>query len=403
MGSPSNRPPRIKGLATTALHSGRGMTPERENSPALFLNSSFKFETAGQAEAIFAGRESGNIYSRFTNPTVADFEGRMAVLENGEKALATASGMAAVTSVFLSMLSQGDHLVMSRSVFGSTTNVAKGLLQRMGIQTTLVGLSRLEQWQQAIQPNTRMLFLETPANPTLELGDITVLAELAKSKKLLLAVDNVFCTPFLQKPLDLGADLVIHSATKYMDGQGRVLGGVVVGSEQLLMEHLYPFLRNTGPVLSPFNAWVLSKGLETLGLRMEKHCQNAQRVANHLVQHPQAIGQVNYPGLPSHPQHELAARQMRDFGGLVCLDLGSRKRAHQFIDSLELAIITANLGDVRTLVTHPASTTHGKWSPEERHAAGITEGLVRFSIGLEDAEDIIADLDRALDGVDRQP
>lgn len=384
------------GLSTTALHAGRHTTAELENSPALFLTSSFVFQSAAHAQAVFAGESEGNVYSRFTNPSVAAFEERIAALEKGEKALATASGMAAITTLFLAFLSAGDHVVLSRSVFGSTTTVANTLLPRMGIHTSQVALSDLDAWRQAITGKTRMFYLETPANPTLELADLPALATLAAEHGILLAVDNVFCTPCLQHPLEMGAHLVIHSATKYLDGQGRVMGGAIVGSKKRLMDHVYPFLRNTGPVLSPFNAWVLFKGLETLPLRIEKHCDNAEIIAIHLQNRGKLLESVLYPGLKSHPQHALAKRQMRRFGGIVCLDLGSLERAHQFIDALQLATITANLGDVRTLVTHPATTTHGKLTSERRLLAGITDGLVRLSVGLEDVSDIIKDLDQAL-------
>lgn len=390
-------PSSTHGFATTALHSGRHMTEEQENSPALFLTSSFVFGSAAKAQATFAGEEEGNIYSRFTNPSVTAFEERIAALENGEKALATASGMAAITASFLAFLSTGDHLVLSRSVFGSTTTVINTLLPRLGIHTSQVALSDIDAWQQAITPKTRMFYLETPANPTLELIDLPLLAELAEKHNILLAVDNVFCTPCLQRPLDLGAHLVIHSATKYVDGQGRVMGGAIIGRKKLLMDYVYPFLRNTGPALSPFNAWVLFKGMETLPLRMEKHCDNAEIIAAHLKSKGTQLTAVHYPGLTDHPQHALASRQMSRFGGIVCLDLGSRNKAHQFMDTLKLATITANLGDVRTLVTHPATTTHGKLTPKMRLAAGITDGLVRLSIGLEDVHDIITDLDQALE------
>ncbi|MBF0438757.1 MAG: O-succinylhomoserine sulfhydrylase [Magnetococcales bacterium] len=387
---------RSYGFATTALHTGRGSTQERENSPALFLTSSFQFENAEQARAVFAGEEEGNIYSRFTNPTVALFEQRVAALENAEYAVATATGMAAVTTTFMSFLSTGDHVVLSRSVFGSTINIAKTVLARMGIGVTYVQLSDPKAWEAAVTPATKMFLLETPANPTLEMVDLVAVAQVAKSRGILLVVDNVFCTPCLQRPLELGADVVIHSATKYMDGQGRVLGGAVVGGKKLLMDHVYPFMRNTGASLSPFNAWVLLKGLETLSLRMEKHCDNAEKVAAFLSAHSQLNGAVHYPGLPNHPQRELAERQMRRFGGVVCLDLGSMERAHRFMDGLNLVIITANLGDSRTLTTHPATTTHAKLTQAERLSAGITDGLVRLSIGLEDVEDILMDLDQAL-------
>ncbi|MBF0185258.1 MAG: O-succinylhomoserine sulfhydrylase [Magnetococcales bacterium] len=395
MSHSTDSPARQPGLATTALHAGRRMTEERENSPALFLNSSFVFASAAQAQAIFAGSEEGNIYSRFTNPSVNAFEERIAALEGGEKALATASGMAAITTIFLTFLSAGDHLVLSRSVFGSTTTIANTLLNRFGIQSTQVALSDLAAWRQAITPATRMIYLETPANPTLELADLSALAQLAEEHHLLLVVDNVFCTPCLQQPLSYGAHLVVHSATKYLDGQGRVLGGAIIGKRSLLMDHIYPFIRNTGPTLSPFNAWVLFKGLETLPVRIEKQCDNAEQVAAFLL-HKLPTTAVHYPGLTSHPQHQLASRQMRRFGAIVCLDLGSLAAAHRFIDQLQLATITANLGDVRTLVTHPATTTHGRLSPEMRAAAGITDGLVRLSIGMEDCADILADLEQAL-------
>ncbi|MEO5376718.1 MAG: O-succinylhomoserine sulfhydrylase [Magnetococcus sp. DMHC-6] len=385
------------GPATLALHTGRHQTSERENSPAIFLTSSYTFANANQAWQVFAEKEEGNIYSRFTNPTVNAFEERLAAMENGEKALATASGMAAITTLFLSLLSVGDHIVISQAVFGSTSNIAKGILTRFGIQVTRVPLSDLNAWQQAITPETKMFYLETPANPTLEMGDLEQIAQIARAHDILMAVDNVFCTPCLQRPLDLGAHICVHSATKYVDGQGRVLGGAIVGEKKLLMEQIYPFIRNTGPSLSPFNAWVLFKGLETLAVRMDRHCDNAEKVVAFLAQHPKTAHAVRYPGLTNHPQHELAKRQMRRFGGLICLELEDRNQAHRFIDGLTLATITANLGDTRTLVTHPATTTHGRLTPEERRAAGVTDGLVRLSIGLEDIDDILDDLEQALE------
>ncbi|MBF0370243.1 MAG: O-succinylhomoserine sulfhydrylase [Magnetococcales bacterium] len=388
--------PQFKSQATQALHSGIHRTGERENSPAIFVTSSFAYESAAQAQAVFAGSEEGNVYSRFSNPTVEAFEERTATLEGGEKGLATASGMAAITATFLSLLSSGDHVVISQAVFGSTSNIASSVLSRMGIGVTRVPLSDTQAWAEAITPQTKLLFLETPANPTLEMGDLAAIGELAKKNDLLVAVDNVFCTPILQQPLRFGAHLVIHSGTKYMDGQGRVLGGVIVGGEELLMDKIYPFLRNTGPALSPFNAWVLLKGLETLPLRMKRHCKTALSVAQKLAQRDDLRGKVYYPGLPSHPQHQLASRQMSGYGGILCLELGSREQAHAFIDRLQLATITANLGDTRTLVTHPATTTHGRLSPHERLSAGVTDGLVRLSMGLEDAGDIIDDLTQAL-------
>ncbi|MBF0135430.1 MAG: O-succinylhomoserine sulfhydrylase [Magnetococcus sp. DMHC-1] len=384
------------GANTRAIQVGLHQTGEQENSPALFLTSSYTFKSAAQAQAIFAETEPGNVYSRFTNPTVSLFEERLADLEEGEKGLATASGMAAITLSFLALLSAGDHVVISRQVFGSTSNIALNILPRFGIKVSRVDLSDLAQWRAAISDQTRMFFVETPANPTLEMVDLAKLAVIARERDILLVVDNVFSTPILQRPLSLGAHLVVHSATKYIDGQGRVLGGGLVGSRKLIQDKIFPFLRNTGPTMSPFNAWVLLKGLETLALRMERHCDNAEKVARFLDCHSSTAGKVYYPGLPSHPQHELAARQMRRFGGILCLELGNRRRAHQLIDSLKLATITANLGDSRTLVTHPATTTHGRLTPQDREAAGVTEGLVRLSIGLEDPEDIMRDLDQAL-------
>ncbi|MBF0444151.1 MAG: O-succinylhomoserine sulfhydrylase [Magnetococcales bacterium] len=384
-------------IATTAIHSGRKQTLERENSLPIFLTSSFAYNSAQQACDVFAGDEDGNLYSRFTNPTVTAFEERIAALEGGQKGIAMASGMAAITSVFLGLLQAGDHMVLSRSVFGSTINIANNLLAKLNIDVTQVTLRDLPSWREAIRPQTKIFFVETPSNPTLELVDLEALCRLAKKHNILVVVDNVFSTPYLQKPLELGADIVVHSATKYLDGQGRVLGGVVVGNEELLLEHIYPILRNAGPTLSPFNAWVLYKGIETLPLRMERHCENAMKVAIFLNRHPKLTGKVNYPGLSSHPQHALAREQMKAYGGLVCVEMESKKRAYDFIDRLQLATITANLGDVKTLVTHPASTTHSKLSEEARNAAGITKGLVRFSIGLESATDICDDLAQALE------
>ncbi|MBF0621143.1 MAG: O-succinylhomoserine sulfhydrylase [Magnetococcales bacterium] len=383
-------------MATIAVNAGRKFSDERENSAPIFLNSSYVFEDAAYGQAVFAGEVDGNIYSRFTNPSVTAFEERMAAMEGGERALATASGMSAISTVFLALLSAGDHLVISRSVFGSTLNVAHGVLEKLGIEVTPVALSDLNAWKAAIRPNTKMLFVETPANPTLEMVDLTALSALSKENGLTLVVDNVFCTPCLQQPLALGADIVVQSATKFIDGQGRVLGGAIIGAESLLMDDIFPFIRNTGPTLSSFNAWVLYKSLETLPLRMERHCSNAMKVAHFLDEHPRTRGKVHFPGLSHHPQHELAKKQMTGFGALVCVIFDTIQEAHVFIDALEMATITANLGDVRTLVTHPATTTHSRLSSEQREAAGVYDGLVRFSIGIEDAEDILADLDQAL-------
>ncbi|ABK44450.1 Cystathionine gamma-synthase [Magnetococcus marinus MC-1] len=387
------------GKNTRALHAGLHASDARENSLAMHVTSSFFFNSAGQAAAVFGDEEEGNIYSRFSNPTVEAFEQRLAELEEGEACVATASGMAAIFGVFMQLLQQGDHLILSRSVFGSTINVAKNYLTKFGIQIDFVGLADMDGWRRAIRPNTKMFYLESPANPTLEMADLAALGQLAKEHGIKMVVDNVFCTPILQNPLNLGAHLVVHSATKYLDGQGRVLGGGIVGDVELIEGPMRTYMRNAGPALSPFNAWVLYKGLETLGLRVERHCANAMQVAQALFERADTTHKVRYPGLESHPQHGLACQQMRGFGGVLCLDLEDRARAYAFMDRLQLATITANLGDSKTLVTHPASTTHARVPQKERIEAGIGEGLVRFSIGLEDAQDIVDDLMQALPSV----
>ncbi len=386
------------GLATLACHAGQVRTAEMEQSEALFLSSSFCFESAAQAAARFAGTEDGNVYSRFTNPTVRTFEQRLAALEGGERCVATASGMSAILSLAMAVLSAGDHVVVSRSVFGTTVNLFKNVLGRFGITTTFVDMTSEDAWRAAIVPTTRMLFVETPSNPLTEVADITALAQLAKHHGALLVVDNCFCTPVLQRPLALGADLVIHSATKYLDGQGRCLGGAIVGPEKLLHEKVFPFLRNAGPTMSPFNAWVFLKGLETLSIRMLRHSQSAALVADWLSRHDK-VARVHYPGLASHPQHALARRQQKDFGGIVSFEVGDRTAAWQVVDTLKYFSITANLGDAKSIVTHPATTTHGRVSQTERDEMGIREGLIRLSIGLEDATDLIADLAQALHGL----
>ncbi|MCC6708114.1 MAG: O-succinylhomoserine sulfhydrylase [Gammaproteobacteria bacterium] len=383
------------GLATLACHAGRLRTAEMEQSEALFLSSSFCFESAAQAAARFAGTEEGNVYSRFTNPTVRIFEQRLAAMEGGERCVATASGMSAILSLSMAVLSAGDHVVVSRSVFGTTVNLFKNVLGRFGISTTFVDMTSAQAWRDAMQANTRMLFVETPSNPLTETADIAALAALARQQGALLAVDNCFCTPVLQRPLTLGADVVIHSATKYLDGQGRCLGGAVVGTEKLIQEKVFPFLRNAGPTMSPFNAWVFLKGLETLSIRMQRHSQSAAAVAAWLNAHAK-VARVHYPGLTSHPQHELAKRQQQGFGGIVSFEVADRAAAWHIIDTLKYFSITANLGDAKSIVTHPATTTHGRVSQAERDEMGIREGLIRLSIGLEDAPDLIADLDQAL-------
>ncbi|GIX22717.1 MAG: O-succinylhomoserine sulfhydrylase [Gammaproteobacteria bacterium] len=383
------------GFRTRAIRAGVARSPYGEHGEPIYTTSSFVFSSAAEAAARFADEAPGYIYSRFTNPTVDAFQARLAALEGGEACVATASGMSAVLSTCLALLGQGDHLVASRSIFGATVVLFEKHLRRWGIEVDFVPLADLDAWQAALKPNTRMLFVETPSNPLMELCDIAALAELARGHGAWLVVDNVFCTPALQQPLALGADLVVHSATKYLDGQGRAVGGAVVGSRDLVGERIFGFLRTAGPSMSPFNAWVFLKGLETLDLRMRAHCANARRVAEYLAAHPK-VERVHYPGLPSHPQHELARRQQRDFGGVVSFDVGSRERAWRLIDRTRLLSITANLGDVRSTITHPASTTHHRLSPEARAAAGIGEGLVRVAVGLEDVEDILADLEHGL-------
>jgi len=385
------------GFSTRAVRAGQVRTSEGEQSEPIFTTSSYVFANAAQAAARFSGEVPGNIYSRFTNPTVRTFEERLASLEGGEACVATASGMAAILSTCMGLLQSGDHIVASRSIFGTTALLFSNILFRFGVETTFVSLTDPAAWKAALRPNTRLLFLETPSNPLCELADITVLAELAHTHGAWLAVDNAFCTPALQRPLDHGADLVIHSATKYLDGQGRCLGGAVVGSRSLVGEGVYGFMRTAGPTMSPFNAWVFLKGLETLKLRMTAHCAAAERLAHWLVGQP-GVARVHYPGLSTHPQHTLAVHQQRAFGGILSFELedGGRETAWRFIDAVRLLSITANLGDAKSTITHPASTTHGRLTPEARATAGIVEGLVRVSVGLEDVFDIQIDLQRGL-------
>ncbi|WP_297927210.1 O-succinylhomoserine sulfhydrylase [uncultured Agitococcus sp.] len=378
---------------TLAVRAGVARTNEGEHSEAMFLTSSFAFDSAAQAAARFGGTEAGNIYSRFTNPTVRMFEQRLAALEGGERAVATSSGMAAILATMLAFLSTGDHVVCSRAVFGTTNVLFEKYFKKFGVETTFVNLTDIAEWQAAIKTNTKLFFLETPSNPICEVADIPALAALAHQHGILLAVDNCFCTPALQKPLALGADLIIHSATKYLDGQGRALGGAVVGSHKLL-EEIYGVVRTCGPSMSPFNAWVFLKGLETLRLRMEAHSANALALATWLAQQPK-VKQVNYAGLPTHPQHQLAAQQQRAFGGVLSFVVeGEREGAWRFIDGTKIMSITANLGDAKTTITHPASTTHGRLSAEAKAAAYISEGLIRIAVGLEDIDDLKADCER---------
>jgi len=386
------------GFDTLAIRSGHRRTAELEHSEAIFATSSFVFENAAQAAARFADDEPGNIYSRFTNPTTQAFEERLAAMEGGEACVATASGMAAIMSLCVAMLQAGDHIVSSCSVFGTTTTLFSKYLPRFGIETSFVDLIDLDDWKQAIRGNTRFLFLETPSNPLMEIADIRALADLAHENNCLLVVDNCFCTPVLQRPLELGADLIVHSATKYLDGQGRIVGGAVVGPKPLVNEDIFAVLRTTGPSMSPFNAWVALKGLETLSLRMNAHSQQATQVARFLQQHP-AVERVYHPGLESHPQHELAQSQQSGFGGVVSFVVkGGREHAWRVIDATDMVSITANLGDVKTTITHPATTTHGRVSDELKARTGIGEGLIRVAVGLENIDDIVADLSRGLDG-----
>ncbi|RDC65765.1 trans-sulfuration enzyme family protein [Adhaeribacter pallidiroseus] len=367
----------------------------REHSTPLYLTSSFTFETAEQGRALFADEIEGNIYSRFSNPNTSELIDKMCVLEGADDGFAFATGMSAVFSGFGAILQSGDHILASRSVFGSTHQLLTKVLAKWGITFTYADAARPEEWEALIQPNTKLIYIETPSNPQLELIDLEWLGNLKKKHNLILSVDNCFATPYLQTPIPYGADLVIHSATKFIDGQGRVLGGVIVGRQDLIDEIRF-FARHTGPALSPFNAWVLSKSLETLPVRMDRHCKNALAIAQHLDQHTE-LESVLYPFLPSHPQYELAKKQMKQGGGIVTFVVkGGYARAHKFMDALKIASKTANLGDSRTTITHPASTTHSKLTDAEREAVGISAGLIRISVGLENVNDLIADIDQAL-------
>ena len=380
---------------TQAIRAGQRRTPEGEHSDPIFPTSSYVFASAAEAAARFSGKTPGNIYSRFTNPTVRTFEERLAVLEGGERCIAVASGMAAIASAAFGLLKAGDHVVCSRGVFGNTTLLFQNFLGKFGVPTTFVDLTDLTAWEAAIRPETRFLFVETPSNPLTEICDIQALADLAHRRGAWLLVDNCFCTPALQQPLKLGADIVIHSATKYLDGQGRCVGGAIVGPDELLEKQIYPFLRTGGPAMSPFNAWVFLKGMETLSLRMRAHSENALGLARWLEEQTW-VERVNYPGLASHPQHELALRQQKSGGGIVSFEVkGEREAAWKLIDSTRMVSITANLGDVKTTITHPATTTHGRLTEAERETAGIREGLVRVAVGLENLEDLQTDLARA--------
>ncbi|KZY40613.1 O-succinylhomoserine sulfhydrylase [Oleiphilus sp. HI0050] len=387
------------GLETLAVRAGQIRSPELEHSEAIFPTSSFVFNSAQEAAARFAGEEPGNIYARFTNPTVAMFEARLAALEGGERGVAAASGMAAIMSVCYALLEQGDHVICSRSVFGTTTVLLEKFVKKFGVEISFVDLTDYEQWQTSIKDNTRFLFLESPSNPLCEVVDIARLAELARqgrhSKGCLLVVDNCMCTPILQQPLKLGADIVVHSATKYIDGQGRCLGGAVVGSNAII-EEVHGFIRSGGAALSPFNAWVMLKGLETLSIRMKAHGDGAMKIAQWLSEQAE-VDQVFYSGLASHPQADLVASQQTGNSGVLSFKIkGDKAAAWRFIDALEFVSITANLGDAKSTITHPATTTHGRLSQEDRDKSGISDNLIRISVGLESADDLIADLSRGI-------
>lgn len=385
---------------TLAVRAGQIRTGQLEHSDAIFPTSSFVYGSAAQAAARFGGEEPGNIYSRFTNPTVQAFEARIAAMEGGEKAVATSSGMAAILSTCMALLKSGDHVVCSRGVFGTTNVLFQRYMAKFGVETSFVSLTDQAQWEREIRPETRMLFIETPSNPLCEVADMAALATLAHANDAFFVVDNCFCTPVLQRPLEHGADIIIHSATKYLDGQGRCVGGVVVGPANL-MDEVYGFLRSAGPTMSPFNAWVFLKGLETLPIRMRAHCDNALELAQWLEAQP-AVAEVFYAGLESHPQHALAREQQSGFGGVLSFRVkGGREEAWAFIDATRMISITANLGDVKTTITHPATTTHGRLSPEDKAQAGITENLVRISVGIEAVEDLKIDLQRGFSALEK--
>lgn len=383
-------------LDTLAIRTGHTRSFEGEHSEPIFLTSSFVYANAAEAAAKFSGKEPGNIYSRFTNPTVTMFEKRLAALDGAERAVATGSGMGAILAIAMAYLKAGDHVICSRAVFGSTVSLFEKYIGKFGVAVDFVDLTNLQAWKDAIRPETKLFFVESPSNPLAEIADIQALSDLAHAHGALLAIDNSFCTPALQQPIKFGADLVIYSATKYIDGQGRALGGAVVGKHQLL-EEVFGVVRTLGPSMSPFNAWVFLKGLETLRLRMNAHCESAQKLAEWLNQHDK-VEKVYYAGLPEHVGHELAAKQQSGFGGIVSFEVkGGREAAWKVIDNTQFISITGNLGDVKSTITHPATTTHGKLSDAAKAAAGIREGLIRVSVGLEDIHDIIADLSRGLD------
>jgi len=384
------------GQETCAVRAGKVQSPEGENSELIFATSSFVFADAAEAAARFSGDKPGNIYSRFTNPTVRMFEERLASMEGGERCVATSSGMSAILTTCMGLLQAGDHIVSSQSLFGTTLGLFGNVFPKFGVETSFVPLTDMDAWTAAITPATKILFLETPSNPLTEIADIRKLADLAHENNCLLVVDNCFCTPVLQLPFSLGADIVIHSATKYLDGQGRCVGGAIIGSEDLLGEDVFGFLRTAGTTMSPFNAWVFLKGLETLHLRMQAHCRNAQQIAEWLETHS-SIENVFFPGLENHPQYDLGRIQQAGPGGVVSFTVnGGREAAWKLIDATRIFSITANLGDAKSTITHPATTTHSRLTEEQRNESGVVEGLVRLSVGFEDCNDLIADLEHAL-------
>ncbi|ADZ91328.1 O-succinylhomoserine sulfhydrylase [Marinomonas mediterranea] len=384
--------------ATTAIHAGVRQTQEQENSEAIFATSSFAYGSAAEAAAKFGGDEGGNIYSRFTNPTVEMFEKRLAAMEKGEAAVATASGMAALMTLAYSLLKQGDRVVCSRNIFGSSIKFFNAYTVKFGVEVVYVDATDYDAWEAAINSNTRLCYFETPSNPLYEVVDVERVSRLARAKGALLCVDTVLATPALQNPLVQGADIVMQSATKFIDGQGRSLGGALISSKEIV-EQFVAFMRSAGPTMSPFNAWILLNGLETLELRMKAHSSNALHLAKYLEQHAK-VKHVNYGGLPNHKSHELAKKQQKGFGGLLSFELnGGKDAAWKFIDNVKLMSITGNLGDTKTLVTHPATTTHGRLTPEEKQATGISEGLVRISVGIEDIDDIVQDVEQALNTI----
>lgn len=393
-------PPKYDGERTTAIRTGHERTAQGEHSEPIFATSSYVFGSAAEAASRFADEADGNVYSRYTNPTVATFEARMAALEGAERAVATSSGMSSILSTCMALLKAGEHVICSNAVFGATTVMLNRYFTKFGVEVSFVNACDMQAWQNGMQANTRLLILETPSNPLNEVVDISAVAELAHANDALLAVDNTFCTPSLQNPLKFGADIVMHAATKFLDGQGRCMGGVVLGSEEL-MQPVLGFLRSAGPTMAPFNAWVFLKGLETLKLRMDAHCANAQQLAEWLQAHP-SVDKVHYAGLKGHPNHALAAKQQRLFGGVLSFTLaqqhcsvGKREAAWRFIDHTKMLSHTANLGDTKTTIVHPATTTHGRLSDEQRADTGIEDHLIRIALGLEDQVDIQADLQQA--------